>query len=130
MDKRSEISNKLILIWFSDCSSPVKSGFVQFPFYSFWGNWVLEIVIKRCHNFWICIFVILPNNTHKDPTVPIWQLSLSTRVLLQWGGLTFFLKCCHYFRDSTPCYAKWFNGFCYTSTWHKSTNNLTSFKGL
>ena len=34
--------NKFILKCFSNCSPPVKSGFVQHRSYSFWRNWVLE----------------------------------------------------------------------------------------
>ena len=33
--KTSGNSNKFILIWFSDCSPPLKSGYIQLPSYSF-----------------------------------------------------------------------------------------------
>ena len=79
-----EISNKLILIWFSDCSPPVKSDFIQLPNYSFWGNWFLEIVIKLCCNFRSSILVILPNKPRKTLTIPIRLLLLFSRVLLLW----------------------------------------------
>ena len=49
----------------------------------------LEMIIKLCCNFRSCILVILPNNPRKSPTFPIKQLSLSSRVLLQWGGFWF-----------------------------------------
>ena len=50
------------LIYFSDCNHPVKCSLMQLPFYSFWGNWILEIVINLWTNFQSCILVILPNN--------------------------------------------------------------------
>ena len=37
----------------------LEPDFVQLPSYSFWGNWVLEMVIKICCNFRSCILVIL-----------------------------------------------------------------------
>ena len=117
---------KNILILFSNCGPSVKSAFVSLP-YSFWENWVLKMVIKLCYNFQSCILVILPNNPQKSPTVPIRQLSFSSRVLLQWRGFSFFLKCCLYFRGRT-CYTKWFSGFCNIRACHTSTNNSTSFK--
>ena len=52
-------------------------------------------------NFQSCILAIHPNNLRKSSTVPIWQISLLTIVLFQWGGFSFLLKCCPYFRDST-----------------------------
>ena len=64
---------KFILILFFDCSGPVKSSFVQLLSYSFWGNRVLEMVIKLCCHFRSCILVILPNNPPKSPTVPMRQ---------------------------------------------------------
>ena len=97
---------KFILIWLSDCGPPMKSGFVQLPSYSFWGIWVLKRVVKLCSNFQSCILVILPHNLHKSLKVFIRKLLLSSRVLLQWGGFSFFLKWCHYFRDCTLCYTK------------------------
>ena len=54
---------KFILIWFSDCSPPQKSSFVQFLSHSFWVNWVLNL----CCNFQSCILMILPNNLYKSP---------------------------------------------------------------
>ena len=39
---------KIVKLWFSDCSPPMKSGFVQLPR-------VFEIVIKLCCNFRCCI---------------------------------------------------------------------------
>ena len=93
-------------ICFSDCSLPVKCGFVQLPSNSFWGNWVLGMVIKLCCNIRSWIIVILPNNPRKNPTVLFRLLSLSSRVLLQWWGFSFFPKCCHFFRDNTPWYIK------------------------
>ena len=92
--KTPEISNKFTLIRFFDCSPPVKSGVVQLPSYSFWGNWVLVMVIKLCCNFRSYILVILPNKESDGP------LSLPSKVLLQWGGFSFFLKYTYYFRDS------------------------------
>ena len=59
------------------------------PILQFWGNWVFEMVIKLCCNFQTCILVILHNNHRKSPTVPIWQLSLSS---LQWGSFSFFIQ--------------------------------------
>ena len=100
---------------------------MQLPSYSFWGNWVLEMVNKLCCHFRNCILVILLNNPCKSPTVPIRQLSPSSRVLLQWRGFSFFRKYCHNFRDCTICYT---SSFCFNSTFHTSTNNLTSFKVL
>ena len=61
--------------------------------YSFLGNCIFEMAIKLCCNFGGCILVILPNNSRECPTVPIRQLLLSFRVLLQWWGFSFFLKC-------------------------------------
>ena len=119
---------KFQICFISDCCPLVKSDFVQLPSNSFWGNWVLEMVIKLCCNFWSCILVNFPNNTHENLTVPIRQLPLSSRVLPQWEGFSFFLKCCYYFWDRIPCNTKLFGGFCNTSTCHTSTNNLTSFK--
>ena len=78
-----------MLIWFSDYSPPVKSSFVQLFSYFFLGNWVLEMLIMLCCNFQCCFLVILPNNSHKIPTIPIRQLSLSSKVLLLRKG--FFL---------------------------------------
>ena len=96
-------------------------------FLQFWGNCVFEMVIKLCRNFRSCILVILPNNLLKSLRVPTRLPSLSSRVLVQWRGFSFFLKCCHYFREGTSCYTKQFCGFCNTSACHTSTNNLTSF---
>ena len=59
---------KFILIWFSNCNPPVKSGFVLIPYNSFWGNWDLEIVIELRCNWRNCILAILPNNPRKSPT--------------------------------------------------------------
>ena len=81
---------KFILIWFSDCCSSVKSGFVQLSSNSFWINKVFKIVIKLCCNFRSCIQVILPKNQRKSSTVHIRQLLLSSRVLLQWGDFPSF----------------------------------------
>ena len=76
---------KFILKCFSDCSPSVKSGFVQLSSYCFFflGNWILEMFIKVCCNFWSCILVILPDNPPQSPTVPIRQFSLCFRVLVQ-----------------------------------------------
>ena len=41
------------------------------PSYSFWINWVLDMVIKLYSNFRSCILVVLPNNPRKSLTVPI-----------------------------------------------------------
>ena len=57
----------------------MKSVFVRLSFYSFWENWVLEIVIKLSYNFQRYILVILPNNPRKILPVPIRQLSLTSR---------------------------------------------------
>ena len=115
---------KYILIWYSECSPPVRSSFRLPSSFCFWGNWVLEMVIKLCCNFQCCILVMRPKNL----TIPIRQLSLYFRVLLLCRGFTFFLKCCHCFQDCTSYYTKWFSGFCYISACHTSTNNFTSFK--
>ena len=82
----------------------MKSGFVLVPSYGFSESWILEMVINLCCNFQRCILVILPNNSCKNPTVPVRQLSFSSRVLLQCGDFSFIFKCCHCFRESTPCY--------------------------
>ena len=86
-----KISNKFILIWFSDCCPPVKSSSTHLRFYSFWENCVLEMVIKLCSNFWSCILVVLPNSLYYNPIVHIRHLSGFARVLLQWIGFSFFL---------------------------------------
>ena len=104
------------------------SCFLPLLSYSFRGNFVLEMAIELCRNFRSRILVILPNNLLKSPTVPIRQLSLPSRVLLQSESFSFFLKCCYYFQDSSPSYTKYFIGFCDTSAYHTSTNNLTSSK--
>ena len=77
---------------------PFEAPFLRFLI----GNWVFKKIINLCCNFRSCILVILPTNPRKSLTLPIRQLSNSSRVLLQWGGFSFFLKCCHYFQDSTP----------------------------
>ena len=73
---------------FQICSAP----FLQF---------LRKLGSQDGHNFHSYILVILPKNQCKSPTNPIRQLSLSSRILLPWGGFSFFLKCCHYFRDIT-----------------------------
>ena len=95
--------------------------------YIFWGTWVLEMVIKLGCNLRSCILMILPNNPRKSPTVPIRQLSLSSWVFIQWEGFSFFLKCCHYFRDYSLLDLIILQ-FCYTSENLTNTNNLCSFK--
>ena len=78
---------KLILIWFSVCNPPVKSGFVQLPSYSFsetgFSRWTLSsAVIFRAVLLWSFQTI----RVTVSPTVPIRQFSLFSRVLLQWGG--------------------------------------------
>ena len=96
--------------------------------YNFLGNWLLEMVIKLWYYFRSCILVILPKiciraNGPYQTAFDFFKSFASVKHFL-------CLKCCHYFRDSTPSYIKLFCGFCFTGARHMSTNNLTSFKVL
>ena len=110
------------------CNPPLKYCYEQLPSYSFWRNWILEMVIKLCYNFRSCILEILPNNRCKSPTVPVRQLSLFFQSFSFVRKFSFFLKCCYYFWDSTPRYTEYFSRFCNSSTCHTITTNLISFK--
>ena len=91
-------------------------------------TWFSKWSLSSAEFFRSCVLINLPKNPRWSPTVPIRQLSFSSWVLLQWRGFFFFLKCCHYSRDSTPCYNKQFIGFCYTSACRRAPTIWPLFK--
>ena len=85
---------------------PIKCSFVQLPSNKFLENWVSRWSLGSAVIFRAVFLRSFLTIRVKVWRFPIKQLSLSSRILLQLGGFSFFLKCCHYFWNSTHCCTK------------------------